>query len=178
LLAVLVFCLGAAACRSEPALTAASGDQSVFAEAYPARLSELRSAFAEQEKRARSNLAALRAPPAGLRDNERALAKGLFERADRSGRSGYYADEAVRQEELDQLFEEGRAGLRRRRGRLRLLHGEAEEVRRSGLQRGAGDRAGQRGRVRRRFARSTGSKSSASTRTARPRTTSTRTRPS
>ena len=113
-IAVLVFCLGAAACRSEPPLTAASGDQSVFAEAYPARLSELRSAFAEQEKRARSNLAALRAPPAGLRDNERALAKSLYERADRSGRSGYYADEAVRQEELDQLFEEGRAGLRRR----------------------------------------------------------------
>jgi hypothetical protein len=113
-LAVLAFCLSAAACRSEPALTAASDDQSVFAEAYPARLSELRSAFAEQEKRARTNLAALRAPPAGLRDNERALAKGLFERSDRSGRSGYYADEAVRQEQLDQLFEEGRAGLRRR----------------------------------------------------------------
>jgi len=86
----------------------------VFAEAYPARLGELRGAFAEQEKRARGNLPALQAVPAGLRDNERALAKELFERADRSGRSGYYADEAVRQEELDQLFEEGRPGLRRR----------------------------------------------------------------
>jgi hypothetical protein len=113
-LAALTFCLSAAACRPEPALTAPSADQGVFAEAYPARLSELRNAFTEQEKRARGNLPALRTAPAGLRDDERALAKGLFERADRSGRSGYYADEAVRQEELDQLFEEGRPGLRRR----------------------------------------------------------------
>jgi hypothetical protein len=113
-LSALAFFLGAAACHPEPAVTAPSGDQSVFAEAYAARLSAVRSAFAEQEKRAQSSLPALRTPPAGLRDNERALAKGLFERADRSGRSGYYADEAVRQEELDQLFEDGRAGLRRR----------------------------------------------------------------
>jgi hypothetical protein len=113
-LAALTFLLGAVACRPEQSVTAPSGEQSVFAQAYPARLSAVRGGFAEQEKRARANLPGLRTPPAGLRDNERELAKAVFERADRSGRSGYYADEAVHQEALDELFEDGRAGLRRK----------------------------------------------------------------
>jgi hypothetical protein len=110
----LLALLSVAACRPEPAVTTPSGDQGVFAAAYPARLSQVRNDFAEQEQRAQSSLPSLRTPPAGLRDNERALAKGLFERADRAGRSGYYADEALRREALDDLFEEGRGGLRRR----------------------------------------------------------------
>ena len=112
--AALAFLTGSAACRPEPAVTAPSGEQSVFAEAYPARLAQVRAAFNEQEKRAQGNLAALRTPPAGLKDSERPIAKALYERADRAGRSGYYADEAVHQESLDALFEDGRAGLRRR----------------------------------------------------------------
>jgi len=114
LLVALAFCAGAGACRPDPAVTTPSGDQSVFAEAYPARLSQVRSDFNAQEQKARASLTTLRTPPAGLTDNERALGKALFERADRAGRSGYYAEEAVRQQELDALFEDGRAGLRRR----------------------------------------------------------------
>jgi hypothetical protein len=113
-LSALAFCVGAAACRPEAAVSAPSGEQSVFAEAYPARLSQVRSDFSAQEQKARASLSSLRTPPANLKDGERPLAKALFERADRAGRSGYYADEAVRQEELDALFEEGRSGLRRR----------------------------------------------------------------
>jgi hypothetical protein len=112
--AALAFLTGAVACRPEPAVTAPSGDQSVFAEAYPARLAQVRAAFNEQEKRAQGNLVGLRTPPPGLKDSERPIAKALYERADRAGRSGYYADEAVHQEALDELFEDGRAGLRRR----------------------------------------------------------------
>jgi len=112
--AALACCAGTAACRPEPALTSPSGEQSVFAEAYPARLSQVRSDFSAREQKARTSLNTLRTPPAGLKDSERPLAKALFERADQAGRSGYYAEEAVRQEELDALFEEGRAGLRRR----------------------------------------------------------------
>lgn len=112
--AALALFTGAAACRPEPAVTAPSGEQSVFAEVYPARLAQVRAAFNEQEKRAQGSLAALRTPPAGLKDSERPLAKALYERADRAGRSGYYADEALHQEALDELFEDGRAGLRRR----------------------------------------------------------------
>jgi hypothetical protein len=114
LLAALALCAGASACHPAPAVTMPSGDQSVFAEAYAARLNQVRSDFSTQEQKARASLTPLRTPPAGLKDSERVLAKGLFERADRAGRSGYYADEAVRQEELDALFEDGRAGLRRR----------------------------------------------------------------
>src|SRR6185436_14165260 len=114
LLAALALCAGAGACHPAPAVTMPSGDQSVFAEAYAARLNQVRSDFSTQEQKARASLTPLRTPPAGLKDSERVLAKGLFERADRAGRSGYYADEAVRQEELDALFEDGRAGLRRR----------------------------------------------------------------
>src|SRR5262245_11269684 len=106
--------LAIGACRTPAPVATPSGEQSVFAEAYPARLHQLLGDFSEQEQRARTSLGSLRAPPAGLRDNERAVAKGLFERADRAGRSGYYADEAVRQEALDDLFEDGRVGLRRR----------------------------------------------------------------
>lgn len=114
LVALLAVCVGLAACHPARAVSAPSGDQSVFAEAYPARLSQLRGDFNTEEQKARASLATLRTPPPGLKDSERALAKALFERADRAGRSGYYADEAVRQEELDELFEDGRAGLRRR----------------------------------------------------------------
>jgi hypothetical protein len=114
LLAALALCAGAAACRPAPAVTTPSGEQSVFAEAYPARLSQVRGDFSAQEQKARASLATLRAPPAGLKDSERPLAKALCERADRAGRSGYYSQEALRQEQLDALFEDGRAGLRRR----------------------------------------------------------------
>ncbi|HEU4577996.1 MAG TPA: hypothetical protein VFS67_07065 [Polyangiaceae bacterium] len=112
--AALAFLAGAAACRPEPPVTAPSGEQSVFAEAYPERLAQVRAAFNEQEKRAQGSLAALRTPPSGLKESERPIARALYERADRAGRSGYYADEALHQEALDELFEDGRAGLRRR----------------------------------------------------------------
>ena len=105
--------LASAACHPQPVATA-SGEQSVFAAAYPARLNELRDAFYDEEKRVREVLPALRTPPAGLRGDERPAAKALFERADVAGRSGYYSDEALRQEAFDHLFEDGRSGLRRR----------------------------------------------------------------
>lgn len=106
--------LGAAACRPPVTVATASGEQRVFAEVYPARLTEVRANFDAAEQRARGSLPGLAVPPAGLRDAERPIAKDLFERADRAGRSGYYADEALRQEGLDGLFDEGRSGLRRR----------------------------------------------------------------
>jgi hypothetical protein len=104
----------AAACRPPAEVATPSADQAVFAQAYPARLSQVRSDFSEHERRAQASLTVLRTPPAGLRDNERAVARALFERADRAGRSGYYSDEALHQEALDDLFEDGRSGLRRR----------------------------------------------------------------
>lgn len=106
--------LGGTACRPPAAVATPSGEQRVFAEVYPARLTQVRSDFDAAEQRARGSLPGLAAPPAGLRDSERPIARGLFERADRAGRTGYYADEAVRQEGLDGLFDEGRSGLRRR----------------------------------------------------------------
>ncbi|MEY2929577.1 MAG: hypothetical protein RL033_326 [Pseudomonadota bacterium] len=105
---------GAAACRPPAAAATPSGEQQVFAEVYPARLGQVRADFDAAEQRARGSLTSLASPPAGLRDPERPIARGLFERADRAGRSGYYADEAVRQEGLDGLFDEGRKGLRQR----------------------------------------------------------------
>ena len=105
--------LASAACHPQPPATA-SGEQSVFAAAYPARLSELRDGFYDEEKRARDALPGLRTPPANLRGDERPAAKALFQHADVAGRSGYYADEALRQEAFDHLFEDGRGGLRRR----------------------------------------------------------------
>lgn len=105
---------GLGGCRPPVAAATPSGEQRAFAEFYPARLTQVRADFDAAEQRARGSLPALAAPPAGLRDTERPIAKGLFERADRAGRSGYYADEAVRQEGLDSLFDEGRNGLRRR----------------------------------------------------------------
>lgn len=105
--------LASAACHPQPVATN-SGEQSVFAAAYPARVHELRDAFYDEEKHVRDVLPALRIPPAGLRGDERPAAKELFQRADIAGRSGYYADEALRQEAFDHLFEDGRSGLRRR----------------------------------------------------------------
>lgn len=109
----LGFLLASAACHPQPVATA-SGEQSVFAAAYPARLNALRDAFYDEEKRVRDVLPALRTPPAGLRGDERPLARTLFQRADVAGRSSYYSDEALRQEAFDHLFEDGRGGLRRR----------------------------------------------------------------
>jgi hypothetical protein len=105
--------LASSACHPQPVATA-SGEQSVFAAAYPARLNTVRDAFYDEEKRVRDVLPALRTPPAGLRGDERPAAKELFQRADVAGRSGYYADEALRQEAFDHLFDDGRSGLRRR----------------------------------------------------------------
>jgi hypothetical protein len=110
---VLGCLLASVACHPQP-VAATSGEQSVFAAAYPARLSELRDAFYDEEKRVRDVLPALRTPPAGLRGDERPAAKELFQRADVAGRSGYYSDEALRQESFDHLFEDGHSGLRRR----------------------------------------------------------------
>ncbi len=102
------------ACNKQPALTTPSSDQSAFAADYPQRLSEVRTAFTEDEARARTSFATLRALPSTLHDTNVPSTQEVVRQADAAGRSQYYVEEALSHEEMARLFTEDRGALRRR----------------------------------------------------------------
>jgi hypothetical protein len=104
-------------CNKQPVLTTPSGEQSAFAEHYPARLAEIRTRFSEEEARTRDSFDGIRTLPSRLRHDQIEDLDVLLEvvhQADAAGRSQYYVDETLRQEDMLLLFSEGRGALKRR----------------------------------------------------------------
>lgn len=106
--------LALAGCNKQPVLTTPSSAQVAFAEKYPGRLGELRTAFSAGEADARRSFDGVRELPAKLRNTDYGAAQELVRQADAAGRSSYYADEALRKEQIERLFAEGPGTLRRR----------------------------------------------------------------
>ena len=101
-------------CNKQPAFGAPSGDQTAFAEEYPARLTEVRTRFASVEQDARRPFADIRAIPSKLNGSNPAVTAELVREADAAGRSSYYVDEALNQEGTARFFAEERSGIRGR----------------------------------------------------------------
>jgi hypothetical protein len=112
-------CLAAGAvaslgCHRQQVLTTPASDQIEYASAYPERLRALRSDFVEDEEAARKSFDGLRALPGSVPASDAGELEQVVRRADAAGRSQHYVDEALRQEEIDELMHENRNAIRRR----------------------------------------------------------------
>jgi hypothetical protein len=101
-------------CNKQPALTTPSGAQSAFAEDYPARLKNVRTRFEAEETRTRASFDGIRGLPSRLTRTDAGAALAAVREADAAGRSEFYADEAMRREDMEVLLTDGRGSLRRR----------------------------------------------------------------
>jgi hypothetical protein len=104
----------ASACHHKPALTTPESDQAAYAALYPERLRDTRERFAEDEAEARKSFDALRALPSSVPAANADELEQLVRRADAAGRSQHYVDEALRQEEVNELMRDGKGAIRRR----------------------------------------------------------------
>jgi|GEM_PF-3518219 len=111
---VLLAFVPALGCQPERPPASPSGDQSGFAEGYPTRLNEVRTAAAEDEARTRRDFDAIRALPSQVRDTDFGAVAELVRRSDATGRSSHYADQALDNEAAAGLFSEDKGALRRR----------------------------------------------------------------
>jgi len=101
-------------CHRQPMLTTPESDQVEYASAYPEHLRSIRARFVEAEDAARKSFAGLRALPASVPASDADELEQVVRRADAAGRSQHYVDEALRQEEIDELMHENRSAIRRR----------------------------------------------------------------
>ncbi len=113
-LALLAPAIALAGCNRQTVLTTPKAADSAFAEQYPARLTEVQSQFVEVEAATRRSFDSMRALPSSVRETDFGRVRELVLQADAAGQSQYYADEALRREQMDELFSENRGALRRR----------------------------------------------------------------
>jgi hypothetical protein len=110
---VSVSLLVAFGCSKQP-LATSSADQSGFAEEYPLRLADVRAEFLEDEKDARKEIDAFKSYPDKLKGPDPSAMKKVIETADATGRSSYYADEAVDRETAEYFISDERGAIGRR----------------------------------------------------------------
>jgi hypothetical protein len=117
---VLAFVLAilAAACHHrQPVPTTPAPEQIDYAAAYPGRLHSVRDNFTAAEAEARRSFAGLRSLPSlASRESADEVAE-LVRRADAAGRSQPYVDEALHQEDIAAVMNDGQGAIRRRVGR-------------------------------------------------------------
>jgi hypothetical protein len=101
-------------CQRQQVLTTPESDQIAYASAYPEQLRTIRTRFVEDEEAARKSFDGLRSLPASVPASDADELEQLVRRADAAGRSQPYVDEALRQEEIDELMHENRSAIRRR----------------------------------------------------------------
>jgi hypothetical protein len=112
---LVVLSLAASACTQKPApVTAASGEQPAYAERYPARLGDVRAAFADNETRARTGFAEFKAYPDALHNPNWERVKDVVEKADEAGKSSAYSEAALEGEAVARFFREEKDGLRQK----------------------------------------------------------------
>lgn len=99
---------------SKPPLATSSAEQSGFAEEYPLRLADVRAEFLEDEQDARKAIDAFKSYPDKLKDPDPSALKKVIETADATGRSSYYADEAIDRETAEYFISDERGALGRR----------------------------------------------------------------
>src|SRR5688572_14578496 len=101
-------------CHRQQVLTTPESDHIAYASAYPEQLRSLRTRFVEDEEKARKSFDGLRSLPGSVPASDADELEQLVRRADAAGRSQPYVDEALRQEEIDELMHENRSAIRRR----------------------------------------------------------------
>jgi hypothetical protein len=99
---------------NRPAPATSSADQSGFAEEYPIRVGELRAEFNDDEQAARKEIESFKTFPDKVKNPDPAAMKKVIETADATGRSSYYADEAVDRETAEHFIAQDRNALGRR----------------------------------------------------------------
>lgn len=101
-------------CHRQQVLTTPESDQIAYASAYPEHLRSIRTRFVEDEEAARTSFDGLRALPGSVPAADAGELEQVVRRADAAGRSQHYVEEALRQEEIDELMHENRSAIRRR----------------------------------------------------------------
>jgi hypothetical protein len=149
----LVVCIGlclsaSVACSKQPTpLTAPSGEQPSYAEQYPARLTILRTRFAEDEAKIQAALPQLEPAAQKLGSADPATVKELFELADSEGKSSGYADQALEAETVSRFWDEEKQPLHQKIGGAVAYAGKQKECVKEcsddlgGVAAGASDRA-------------------------------------
>ena len=146
----LVLCslLACLACSKQPPpLTAPSGEQPSYAEQYPARLTTLRTRFAEDEAKVQAALPQLEPAAQKLGSAEPATVAQLFELADTEGKSSAYADQALEAETVARFWDEEKQPLHQKIGGAVSYAGKQKECSKEcgddlgGVAAGASDRA-------------------------------------
>jgi hypothetical protein len=110
---VSVSLLVALGCNKPPVATS-SAEQSGFAEEYPLRLADVRAEFLEDEKDARKEIDSFKTFPDKLKEPDPSAMKKVIETADATGRSSYYADEAMDRETAEYFISDERGAIGRR----------------------------------------------------------------
>lgn len=100
--------------EQQAAVTAPSGDQASYAEAYPTKLEAVRAGFAEDETAARKTFPQLKELPGSLKNTDYEHVVTVVERADKEGRSGTYAETAREAETIQRFLTEEKEPLRQK----------------------------------------------------------------
>jgi hypothetical protein len=114
---VLAFLSAACHHHRQPVPTTPAPEQIDYAAAYPGRLRAVRDDFAAAEAEARRSFGGLRSLPSLASAESADEAAELVRRADAAGRSQPYVDEALHQEDVAALMNDGQGAIRRRVGR-------------------------------------------------------------
>lgn len=97
--------------KQPPPLTAPSGEQPGYAEQYPARLTSLRTRFAEDEAKVQAALPQLEPAAQKLGSADPATVQQLFELANETGKSSSYAGQALESETVSRFWDEEKQPL-------------------------------------------------------------------
>jgi chromosome segregation ATPase len=104
-----------AACAKAPAPVAApSGEFSGYAERYPARLTDVRTRFAEDETAAKTAFTEWKAYPDALKNPSYEHVEQVVERADQTGRSSAYSEASLEGEAVQRFFRDEKDPLRQK----------------------------------------------------------------
>jgi hypothetical protein len=113
----LVLSLLSAACHHRQTVPTTPAPEHVdYAAAYPARLHAVRDDFAAAEAEARKSFGGLRSLPSLASAESADEVAELARRADAAGRSQPYVDEALHQEDVAAVMNDGKGAIRRRVG--------------------------------------------------------------
>ncbi|MGC4089184.1 MAG: hypothetical protein QM756_15130 [Polyangiaceae bacterium] len=113
---VVLSLLGVACTQKEAPVAAASGEQSGFAERYPARLNGTRQHFASDENQARTTLGEFKGYPDALKNPDWSAVRTVVEQADSTGKSSAYTEAALESETVARFMDEEKDGLRQKVG--------------------------------------------------------------
>ncbi|HET9958385.1 MAG TPA: hypothetical protein VFQ61_28010 [Polyangiaceae bacterium] len=111
---LLVGCVAALALacnQPPPKVVESSGEQAGYAEHYPSRLGTIRSRFADEEGKAKTESGEFKSYPEALKNPDLESTRDVYELADSTGKSSAYTEAALEAETVTRFMDEEKDGL-------------------------------------------------------------------